>query len=251
MIFATSIHSTVSRTSCISSRVSSLTHPQIIITSFTDEGHKVLVDIMMASPVTQICSICGAIDIKCIEFHDCLRARKLLCCENQCIIGKDVPVCRDKGLGWHVGKVTLFDSSSFKHFVSFIDGTAEWVTIDPMPMSAYLAQCRDNAKMRDGDDCPFKMFQMSPSSINISTPRHQHLLLSPPKRTKTAGLNDNNGRQRILKVSECVYKDIPPYSKQYRHLQNLQQVPCIPTPFIRRCSLFKIATIIQRSSPYL
>mmetsp|Transcript_20495 Transcript_20495/g.44813 ORF Transcript_20495/g.44813 Transcript_20495/m.44813 type:complete len:162 (-) Transcript_20495:294-779(-) len=160
---------------------------------------------MMASPVSQICSVCGAIDVTCIEFHDSPQARKLLCCQNQCIIGKEVPVRREGGLGWHVGRVTLFDASKAKHFVSFIDGTAEWVTIDPTPMRAYLTQWRDSAQMRDGEDCSFKVPQMSPSVL--TTPRYQHVLLSPPKRTRKYGLNDAtssdaNCRQRVLKVSQ-------------------------------------------------
>lgn len=144
-----------------------------------------------ATPSTggQLCFICGSRDSDCVE--DYYHWKKVKVCRAQCIIGRDIPVCR-ANFYWEVGRVVEFDVNSSRHCISFFDGT-EWLKVDPTPMATYLQlsneQTSTEKMSKEQQPMPeyqFKTLNMTPSSLTQSTPR-QTLPLSPPEQNRPSG----------------------------------------------------------------
>ena len=56
----------------------------------------------------------------------------------KCIIGKDSPVFRPGHQQWHIGEVKSHDKETGKYLIRFLDGSAEWLNIERMPMKKYI-----------------------------------------------------------------------------------------------------------------
>ena len=143
-----------------------------------------------------ICFICGSHDPQCIE--DVYQWKLVKVCRAQCIIGRDIPVCR-QNFYWEVGRVIEFDVNSSKHCISFFDDT-EWLTLDPTPMATYLnlyKEQHDAAKAKQTPERQFKSVNMSPTSMIHYTPR-QTLPLSPPEQNRPPG------SESLMAVSSCI-----------------------------------------------
>jgi len=135
----------------------------------------------------EFCSICGSQDSQCIE--DYYPRKKAKVCRAQCIIGRDIPVCRSN-FYWEIGRVVEYDANSSRHCISFFDGT-EWLTVDSTPMATYLQLYKEQnpaAAMATQHPMPESQFKtlMSPSLMTHSTPR-QTLPLSPPEQNRPSG----------------------------------------------------------------
>mmetsp|Transcript_10302 Transcript_10302/g.28954 ORF Transcript_10302/g.28954 Transcript_10302/m.28954 type:complete len:262 (+) Transcript_10302:155-940(+) len=144
----------------------------------------------------QICFICGSQDPQCIE--DVYQWKQAKVCRAQCIIGRDIPVCREN-FYWEVGRVIEFDVNSSKHCISFFDGT-EWLTVDPTPMATYLKLYKEQnaaATAKQQPECQFKTLNMSPTSMIHCTPR-QTLPLSPPEHNRPPA------SESLMAVSTCI-----------------------------------------------
>ena len=153
----------------------------------------------------QLCFICGSQHTDCVE--DYYHWKKVKVCRAQCIIGRDLPVCR-ASCYWEVGRVVEYDANSSRHCISFFDGT-EWLIVDPTPMATYLhlfkEQNSTETTSREQKPMPeyqFKTLNMTPSSPTQSTPR-QTLPLSPPVQ------NRQSGSGSLLSVSTRV----PPFAR--------------------------------------
>lgn len=144
----------------------------------------------------RICFICGSHDPQCIE--DVYQWKLVKVCRAQCIIGRDIPVCR-QNFYWEVGRVIEFDVNSSKHCISFFDET-EWLTLDPTPMATYLDLNKEQhaaTKAKQMPECQFKSVNMSPTSMIHYTP-WQTLPLSPPKQNRPPG------SESLMAVSSCM-----------------------------------------------
>ena len=147
----------------------------------------------------QLCFICGSRDADCVE--DYYHWKRVKVCRAQCIIGRDIPVCR-ANFYWEVGRVVEYDANSSRHCISFFDGT-EWLIVDPTPMATYLQLYRDQHstatttkdQQQTMPEYQFKSLNMTPSSLTQSTPR-QTLPLSPPEQNRPPGSGS-------LSVSTC------------------------------------------------
>ena len=186
--------------------------------------------------VGHICFICGSHDPQCIE--DVYQWKLVKVCRAQCIIGRDIPVCR-QNFYWEVGRVIEFDVNSSKHCISFFDET-EWLTLDKTPMATYLnlyKEQHDAAKAKQPPECQFKSVNMSPTSMIHYTPR-QTLPLSPPEKHRPPG------SESLMAVSSCM-----PYARDVQIDRSLFSLtmcfyprpPCLR--FLRRCSLLKEVTV--------
>ena len=152
----------------------------------------------------QLCFICGSQDTDCVE--DYYHWKKVKVCRAQCIVGRDLPVCR-ASCYWEVGRVVEYDANSSRHCISFFDGT-EWLIVDPTPMATYLhlfkEQNSTETTSREQKPMPeyqFKTLNMTPS-LTQSTPR-QTLPLSPPVQ------NRQSGSGSLMSVSTRV----PPFAR--------------------------------------
>ena len=137
----------------------------------------------------QLCFICGSQDTDCVE--DYYHWKKVKVCRAQCIIGRDLPVCR-AGCYWEVGRVVEYDANSSRHCISFFDGT-EWLIVDPTPMATYLHLFKEqnstettSKEQKPMPEYQFKTLNMTPSAMTQSTPR-QTLPLSPPEQSRPPG----------------------------------------------------------------
>lgn len=136
----------------------------------------------------QLCFICGSRDADCVELNPRFSTKV---CRTQCIIGRDIPVCR-ANFYWEVGRVVEYDANSSRHCISFFDGT-EWLIVDPTPMATYLQLSKEqnSVEAMSKEQQPmleyqFKTLNMTPSSLTQTTPR-QTLPLSPPEQSRPPG----------------------------------------------------------------
>ena len=137
----------------------------------------------------QLCFICGSRDADCVE--DYYHWKRVKVCRAQCIIGRDIPVCR-ANFYWEVGRVVEYDANSSRHCISFFDGT-EWLIVDPTPMATYLQLSKEqnstetmSKEQQPMPEYQFKTLNMTPSSLTQTTPR-QTLPLSPPEQSRPPG----------------------------------------------------------------